>query len=106
MDHGLPAALLATGVVAALGAVTLTTGWVAPWARGRVVRPALWGAGALVFAAGMATGLSTHFFDVSLGSGDALAVDTLAQIAFGGLLQHRAQRPGRTCAAPATKNAS
>ncbi|MFF9816174.1 hypothetical protein [Streptomyces sp. NPDC014006] len=101
MDYSWVAALLATVVVAALGVVTLTTGRVAPWVRGRIVRPALWGSGALLFAAGMATGLSTRFFDVSLGLGDGLAVATLVQILAGGLLQHRAQRPR-----PATTNAS
>jgi hypothetical protein len=95
MRYSTALGLLAAGVLAAGGVAALTRGWVVPWLRRSVVRPALWGAGALVFAAGMATGLSTQFYDVSLGLGDALMALTVAQISIGGLLQHRAQRPGR-----------
>ncbi|MGH1554939.1 hypothetical protein ACRAWF_32590 [Streptomyces sp. L7] len=53
-------------LLAALGVFTATTGWMPPMARGRVVRPELWGLGALASALGMGTGLSLHWWADSL----------------------------------------
>ncbi|MEU5045250.1 hypothetical protein [Streptomyces griseorubiginosus] len=45
-------AVLAMTVVAAGGVAGITTGWVVPWGRPKVLRPRLWGYGSLVTAAG------------------------------------------------------
>lgn len=47
------AAVLAVTLQAGLGIATLTTGWLAPWARKRVLRPRLWGYGMLAGGIGM-----------------------------------------------------
>ncbi|MGW0835342.1 hypothetical protein [Streptomyces prunicolor] len=88
---GLAAA--ACALMAVSGVVAVTTGRMLPTLQGRVVRPELWGYGQLVFASGMATGISLRWWASSLALGDAGAATALALIALGGALQWRAQRP-------------
>ena len=86
-------AAVALLLMAALGVVTVTTGWLLPMARGRVVRPQLWGYGALASALGLGTGLSLHWWSDSLATDDVGAAVALTLILLGGALQYRAQRP-------------
>ncbi|MEV8537839.1 hypothetical protein [Streptomyces sp. NPDC051572] len=86
-------AALALLLLAAIGVVAVTTGWLLPMVRGRVVRPELWGYGALTSALGMGTGMSLHWWSDSLAMDDAGAATALTLILLGGALQYRAQRP-------------
>ncbi|WP_405843806.1 hypothetical protein [Streptomyces sp. NBC_01518] len=81
-------------LMAALGVFTAATGWMPPPARGRVVRPELWGLGALTSALGMGTGLSLHWWADSLTMDNLGGATAFALIILGGVLQWRAQRPG------------
>ncbi|MFI6400881.1 hypothetical protein [Streptomyces sp. NPDC050548] len=81
-------------LLAALGVFTATTGWMPPMARGGVVRPELWGLGALTSALGMGTGLSVHWWADSLAMDDLGGATAFALIILGGVMQWRAQRPG------------
>ncbi|MFD4561479.1 hypothetical protein ACFWP5_45425 [Streptomyces sp. NPDC058469] len=86
-------AAVACLLVAVTGVVAVTTGRMPPTLRGRVVRPELWGYGQLVFALGMATGMSLRWWADSLAMGDAGAATAFVLIVLGGALQWRAQRP-------------
>ncbi|GHK00789.1 hypothetical protein ACWEWI_22400 [Streptomyces sp. NPDC003753] len=91
--------LIAVYVVVALyavaGVLVLTTGRVAPWWRGDVLRPRRWGSGALLFAAGM--GLCRYGSAVrGLTAVDVVFTVGLALMVSGALLQFRAQHVGRT----------
>ncbi|WP_416959528.1 hypothetical protein [Streptomyces sp. Agncl-13] len=86
-------AAVALLLMAALGVVTVTTGWMPPMARGRVVRPELWGYGVLTSALGMGTGMSVHWWADSLAMDNVGAAMALALIILGGVLQWRAQHP-------------
>ncbi|MFI5962549.1 hypothetical protein ACIA8J_10315 [Streptomyces asoensis] len=88
-------------VMGALGLAGVTRGWVPPLGRGTVLRPRLWGAGALMSAAGLGSfmflgplasgGLDVNFYVPLIG----MAVN------FAGLgLQTLARRPGRTPGPP------
>ncbi|MFD4879103.1 hypothetical protein ACFWOB_37910 [Streptomyces sp. NPDC058420] len=88
---GLAAA--ACALVAVSGVVAVTTGRMLPTLQGRVVRPELWGLGQLVFAAGMATGISLRWWAGSLAMGDAGAATALVLIVLGCVVQWRAQHP-------------
>ncbi|POX53039.1 hypothetical protein [Streptomyces sp. Ru72] len=90
--------LIAVYVVVVLhavaGVLVLTTGRVAPWARGKVLRPHLWGFGALFFAAGL--GLCRYASTVR----DLTVLDILFSIGLplmicGGLLQFLGARVDR-----------
>ncbi|WP_329256754.1 hypothetical protein OG223_33960 [Streptomyces sp. NBC_01478] len=81
-------------LLAALGIFTVATGWMPPMARGRVVRPELWGYGTLTLALGMGTGLSLQWWADSLTMDNLGGATAFALIIFGGVLQWRAQRPG------------
>ncbi|MER5755654.1 hypothetical protein [Streptomyces sp. NPDC002088] len=94
---------LAVGCVtiyAVIGLAGIVTGWVPPWGRSRVLRPRLWGTGALLSAAG----LSLFMFLGPLGDAQPLHVYLpLAGMGvnFVGLaLQMLAQRPGRALPPP------
>lgn len=87
-------AVVACLLVAVSGVVAVTTGRMLPTLQGRVVRPELWGYGQLVFALGMATGISLRWWAGSLAVGDAGGATAFALILLGGVLQWRAQRPG------------
>ncbi len=80
-------------LVAVVGVVAVTTGWTPPTARGRVVRPDVWGYGVLISALGMGTGMSLHWWADSLAMDNAGAATALALFVLGGVLQWRAQRP-------------
>ncbi|MFI6459318.1 hypothetical protein [Streptomyces sp. NPDC050528] len=86
-------AAVACALVAVSGVVAVTTGRMLPTMQGRVVRPELWGYGQLVFASGMATGISLRWWASSLALGDAGGVTALALIALGCAIQWRAQCP-------------
>ncbi|MGW3104204.1 hypothetical protein [Streptomyces sp. NPDC001100] len=87
-------AAVALLLLAALGVLTATTGWMPPMARDRVVRPALWGLGALAGALGMGTAMSLRWWADSPVTGDVGGATAFALIILGGVLQWRAQRPG------------
>ncbi|MEV6025463.1 hypothetical protein [Streptomyces sp. NPDC052036] len=89
------AVVVVLALYAATGVVALTTGrmLVPPWRAG-VLRPRLWGCGALLFVSGMAL-----FRFVVPGSGTT-ALDFVAPCGFvllltGGVLQMLGRRPGR-----------
>jgi len=80
------------GLTAWSGFLTLATGWLPPWLRGRVVRRDLWGYGTVSFAMGLAVMMS---FKLAVDSEillDALFVLALALIILGGLLKKRSMR--------------
>ncbi|SHH99909.1 hypothetical protein SAMN05444521_3143 [Streptomyces sp. 3214.6] len=95
-------ALAVITAVAAAGALAVTTGWLLPFRRDRILRPKLWGASLLLIAFGMAFFLflgplsgtpSKHPYLPFLGLG----------VNFAGLaLQLLAQRPGRAPLPPTT----
>ncbi|MGQ4433654.1 MULTISPECIES: hypothetical protein [unclassified Streptomyces] len=91
MWTGLAAA--ACALVAVSGVVAVTTGRMPPTLQGRVVRPELRGLGRLVFAAGMATGISLRWWAGSPATGDVATAAALVLIVFGCVLQWRAQHP-------------
>jgi len=84
--------LWALTVVAGISAIA--TGWVVPWMRGRIVRPRLWGCGALLTTAGMA--LFQYGSEVR-GMTTVDVVFGCAMVVFvtGCVLQYLGQRPGR-----------
>jgi 4-hydroxybenzoate polyprenyltransferase len=86
-------AAVALLLLAALGVFTATTGWMPPMARGRVVRPELWGLGALAGALGMGTAMSLRWWADSLTMDNLGGATAFALIVLGGVLQWRAQRP-------------
>ncbi|GGN82519.1 hypothetical protein GCM10011579_070260 [Streptomyces albiflavescens] len=94
-------ALAVTGL-AAIGIAAITTGWVPPWGRRRVLRPKLWGYGALVGAVGM----SLYMFLGPFRGPDAditpYAMTGLALFFVGVVLQMAGQRPGRVTVQPMT----
>ncbi|QEV39068.1 hypothetical protein CP978_11290 [Streptomyces nodosus] len=86
------AAAVGFGLLAVGGVLALATGWLAPWLRGRVVRPDLWGYGTVSLAAGLATVMS---FKMAVDSEivlDTLFVLAMALVILGGLLQRRSLR--------------
>lgn len=91
--------LICVGVVLALyavsGVVAITTSRTVPWQRGAVLRPRLWGAGALAFAGGL--GLVRYAGSVRdrTTAGVLFPVGMLLMLT-GGLLQILGRRPGRT----------
>ncbi|MER6033558.1 hypothetical protein ABT133_06550 [Streptomyces sp. NPDC001835] len=97
------AGALAVALMAASGLAAVTTGWVAPFGRRRVLRPKLRGYGQLLGAAAaslwMFLGVFPARFDV---------LPLVAWVVFMGSLgiQMLAQRPGRTPVPPATKSVS
>ncbi|MFE7212848.1 hypothetical protein ACFY0A_20330 [Streptomyces sp. NPDC001698] len=86
------AAAVGFGLLAVAGVLALATGWLAPWLRGRVVRPDLWGYGTVSLATGLATIMS---FKAAVDSEivlDTLFVLAMALVILGGLLQRRSLR--------------
>ncbi|GGW23606.1 hypothetical protein [Streptomyces alanosinicus] len=80
------------GLLAVVGIASVTTGWVVPWARARVLRPKLSGYGALLSAAGWAV----FIYLGPLGQGYGVLAWSGWLAAMAGLgLQVLAQRPGR-----------
>ncbi|MEU6771213.1 hypothetical protein [Streptomyces sp. NPDC046759] len=91
---------VAMGLLGVFGIAGIATGWVAPWGRGRVLRPRLWGSGSLLSGVGGAF----FVFLGPLAAGRHTVLPWLGWVAFmvGLGLQMLAQRPGR----PLTRNAS
>jgi hypothetical protein len=88
-------AVIALVALAGAGVAAITTGWLAPWGRRRVLRPTLWGYGAVVGAVGMALYM---FLGPFRGPDLAMAPYAMSGMAlfFVGLaLQWAGQRPGR-----------
>ncbi|MET8582287.1 hypothetical protein ABZX39_15565 [Streptomyces collinus] len=90
--------LVAVGALVVLyavaGVLAITTGRVVPWQRGYVLRPRLWGSGALVFGAGMA--LARYGGTVrDLTTSDVVFGGSLLLLICGGVLQYVGQRVGR-----------
>ncbi|MFG2378081.1 hypothetical protein ACGFY9_42315 [Streptomyces sp. NPDC048504] len=75
------------------GVIALTTGWLPPALRARVVRPDLWGYGALMSAVGLATEMCLRWLGHSQALLDFLGPLGLVLILSGFLLQSRARRP-------------
>ncbi|MDX3578987.1 hypothetical protein [Streptomyces sp. FL07-04A] len=90
------ATALAVMVLAVGGAAGVTTGWVPPWGRPRILRPRLWGYGSLVTAAGATV---WAFVGPLKGPphGASVYVAWTGWVVFmaGLLVQLRARRPGR-----------
>ncbi|WP_158692690.1 hypothetical protein [Streptomyces roseochromogenus] len=86
------AAAVVYGLLAVSGIASITTGWVVPWLRTRVLRPRLWGYGSLLAAVGGAVFLYLGPLAERYGS-----LPWLGWLGFmAGLgLQMLAQRPGR-----------
>ncbi|KUN87772.1 hypothetical protein AQJ66_09060 [Streptomyces bungoensis] len=90
--------LVAVAAVVVLYAVTgvlaLTTGRAVPWQRGYILRPRLWGSGALLFGAGM--GLARYGSTVhDLTAADIVFPCSLLMLVCGGVMQYIGQRVGR-----------
>ncbi|WP_405557025.1 hypothetical protein OIE52_25575 [Streptomyces canus] len=76
---------------AATGVLSITTGRAVPWKRGYVLRPRLWGSGALLFGAGMA--LARYSGTVrDLTTSDVFFACSLLMLICGGVLQHVGRR--------------
>ncbi|MCX4883357.1 hypothetical protein [Streptomyces sp. NBC_00847] len=87
----------AVTLVAAGGIAALTTGWVMPWRRSRVLRPRLWGYGSLICAVGGGLYMFVGPFSGPPAGvrGDVAWCGWVAFMAGLGV-QFLAQRPGRT----------
>jgi hypothetical protein len=76
---------------AASGVLAITTGRALPWKRGYVLRPRLWGSGALVFGVGMA--LARYSGTVrDLTTSDVVFACSMLMLIGGGVLQYVGQR--------------
>ncbi|MFE5037845.1 hypothetical protein [Streptomyces sp. NPDC056683] len=76
---------------AATGVLAITTGRAVPWKRGYLLRPRLWGSGALVFGAGM--GLARYSGTVrDLTTSDVVFACSMLMLICGGVLQYVSQR--------------
>ncbi|MCX4698142.1 hypothetical protein [Streptomyces sp. NBC_01373] len=97
------AGTLVVVLTAGFGIAGITTGWVLPLGRHRILRPKLWGYGQLVGAVGASLWMFLGVFPARL---DALAL--IGWFVFmGGIgIQMLAQRPGRAPVPPATNSAS
>jgi hypothetical protein len=90
-------------IMAAMGVAAVARRWVPPFGRSLVLRPRLWGAGALMSALGL--GLFMFLGPLAADPGAANVYVPLAGMAgnFAGLgLQTYARRPGRTLRLPPT----
>lgn len=90
--------LVAVAVVVVLyavtGVLTIATGRVVPWQRERLLRPRLWGSGALVFGAGMALArFGGSVRDLTLAN--VVFACSLLMLVCGGVMQYAGQRAGR-----------
>ncbi|MFD1659365.1 hypothetical protein ACFSL4_14415 [Streptomyces caeni] len=91
--------LIAVGVALVLyagaGVLAITAGRALPWLEGQIVRPRLWGSGALLSCAGVAlfrygdTVRDLTLLDVVFGAGMVLFLT-------GAVMQFCGRRPGRT----------
>jgi hypothetical protein len=75
----------------ATGVLAIATGRALPWKRGYVLRPRLWGSGALAFGAGMA--LARYGGTVrDLTTSDVVFACSVLMLIGGGVLQYVGQR--------------
>ncbi|WP_406473791.1 hypothetical protein [Streptomyces sp. NBC_01615] len=95
-------AVLAVTGLAGFGIATITTGWVPPWARRRVLRPKVWGYGSVLSAAGMSLFMFLGPFRGPDADMTPYAMTGLAMFLAGTVLQAAGQRPGRP-AGPASR---
>ncbi|MFI6353161.1 hypothetical protein ACIBJF_10965 [Streptomyces sp. NPDC050743] len=97
------AAALVVALMVAFGVAGITTGWVIPLGRHRILRPKLWGFGQLLGAVGLSLwmflGILPERFDLLPLIGWFVFMGALG-------LQMLAQRPGRTPRDGATKTVS
>ncbi|MER5403354.1 hypothetical protein [Streptomyces sp. NPDC002769] len=94
--------VLVLGALAGAGIVAITTGRLPPFGRDRVLRPRLWGYGALVSAVGLGVFLFLgpfHGPDLSMAP---YALSGTAVFLVGSALQMAARRPGRPATPPAS----
>ncbi|MEU5534318.1 hypothetical protein [Streptomyces sp. NPDC020362] len=88
------AAWLAVALFAAGGIAGIRADWVPPWLRHRVVRPRLWGYGALLMTLGLSLLLLTGPLHVTRFGGFGFFAWSVVFLA-GALLQVLSQSPGR-----------
>ncbi|MGW0768619.1 hypothetical protein [Streptomyces sp. NPDC002676] len=91
--------LLVVTLMVGFGIAGITTGWVVPFGRHRVLRPKLWGYGQLTAAVGLSL---WTFLGTIPGRADPLPVLGWVVFMGGMVVQLLAQAPGRT---PKTGNA-
>ncbi|MCX4577267.1 hypothetical protein OHB41_29635 [Streptomyces sp. NBC_01571] len=94
--------VLVLGALAGAGIVAITTGRLPPLGRDRVLRPRLWGYGALVSAVGLGVFLFLgpfHGPDLRMAP---YALSGTAVFLVGSALQMAARRPGRPATPPAS----
>ncbi|MFJ2391964.1 hypothetical protein ACIOTI_04360 [Streptomyces sp. NPDC087843] len=94
--------VLVLGALAGAGIVAITTGRLPPLGRDRVLRPRLWGYGALVSAFGLGVFLFLgpfHGPDLRMAP---YALSGTAVFLVGSALQMAARRPGRPVTPPAS----
>ncbi|MEU4083836.1 hypothetical protein [Streptomyces aureus] len=93
-------AALAVAAAAATGIAALTAVWVPPWARRRVVRPQLYGWGALATAAGAGLFMFPGPFHGRDADLTLTALVGIPLFFLGAVLQAMSQHPGRRGPAP------
>ncbi|MET7739735.1 hypothetical protein [Streptomyces sp. NPDC005385] len=96
------AALVAAGV-SGLGVAAIATYWVPPWFRRRVVRPRLWGWGALSGSVGMSLFIFLGPFHGPDADMTPYAMTGMALFLAGQALQMLGQHPGRISKSPREK---
>ncbi|MFB7569998.1 hypothetical protein [Streptomyces sp. NPDC056165] len=89
-------AVVAVMGLAVIGILGITTGWVAPIGRKKVLRPKLWGYGSLTAAAGMGAFLSLGPLSSRPAAHFNVALVGMAVFFLGVFLQSLSQRPART----------
>ncbi|MBY8876446.1 hypothetical protein [Actinacidiphila acidipaludis] len=90
----LVAVVIAVGLYAAMGVMALTTGRAVLWRREDILRPRLWGWGALLFASGLGLSRFAGSLHDRTVSDVAFACSMLLLIC-GVVLQHFGQRVGQ-----------
>ncbi|MEU0431209.1 hypothetical protein ABZ153_06095 [Streptomyces sp. NPDC006290] len=91
-------AALAVTAQAGFGIAAITTYWIPPWFRGRVVRPTLWGWGALAGAVGVSLFVFLGPFHGSDADMTPYALGGMALFLVGQTAQMLGQRPGSRAA--------
>ncbi|PBC61457.1 hypothetical protein BKI49_23870 [Streptomyces sp. Tue6028] len=89
------AAVLAVVALAGLGIVAITTGWLMPLGRHRVLRPKLWGYGAVTASVGMTLFMFLGPFHGPDAEMTSFAMSGMGLFLLGNVFQLAAQRPGR-----------
>ncbi|MEV8034806.1 hypothetical protein [Streptomyces sp. NPDC086182] len=97
-------AALAVAAQAGFGIAAITMYWLPPWFRGRVVRPKLWGWGAVAGAGGMALFMFLGPFHGPDSDFTSYALGGMALFVMGQAAQIMGQRPsGREVVLPDTE---